>query len=57
MRGETNGGDSIVDGKESSGIGKWKGRRDRGTGWQRLGFELNTTIDAIVWFPELGTES
>ena len=48
MREETNGGDSIVDGKESRGIGEWKERRDKETGWQRLGFELNATIDVIV---------
>ena len=30
---ETSRGESIVDRKESSGIGEWKGRRDKGMGW------------------------
>ena len=49
---------SIVDKKESSDTGERKGRRDEGTGCQRFGFEeLDTTIDAVVWFPKLRTES
>ena len=47
-----------MDEEESCDISERKKRRDEGAGCQWFGFEeLNATIDSIVWFPKLRTES